>query len=227
MERQCATQPQPTAAAEMASAEDRKRGRDGSANDYNGFQPHRLGGAREGTTARLGRFLPIRDERFQEPTLSGLPSGYGIGETGTSHELAWRSCAMASDVDAHRRCDRNDNMTHRRRTSSFFCASPCYCCSFRPSLRRAVTALLLRKCVAAEFSGLLRRSLAQYGLAHFQLISRRHEHLLGHRHVITRLMSAAQYTARPERNRRRRVHDASQNAGHRRQEERRFTKLDL
>lgn len=67
----------------------------------------------------------------------------------------------------------------------------------RPSLRLAVTALLLRKCVAAELSELLRRSLAQYGLAHFKPISRIHELLLAHHHVITRPRSAVRYSARP------------------------------
>lgn len=56
------------------------------------------------------------------------------------------------------------------------CANPYCCCSpHRPSLRRAVTAFLLAKHAAAESSGLLRHSLAQYGLAHFQPISRRRE----------------------------------------------------
>lgn len=40
--RQCAAQPQPIAAAEMAGAEDEKRGRKGSAYEYKkGSKPHR------------------------------------------------------------------------------------------------------------------------------------------------------------------------------------------
>ena len=80
VEGQYAVQPQPIAAAEMAGAEDDKRGRKGSAYEYKRV-PNPIA---EATRAREPRRVwagssPYGASAFRN-LRSGLPSGYGVGE---------------------------------------------------------------------------------------------------------------------------------------------------
>src|SRR6185437_3019882 len=80
VERQYAAQPQPIAAAEMAGAEDDKRGRKGSAYEYKRV-PNPIAEAtraREPRRVWAGSF-PNGASAFRN-LRSGLPSGYGVGE---------------------------------------------------------------------------------------------------------------------------------------------------
>lgn len=62
------------------------------ADDYMGSTPLR-GDARNGTWARPGRFLPPGGMGAFRNLRSGRPSGYGIGDAETSHDLALVPCA--------------------------------------------------------------------------------------------------------------------------------------
>src|SRR6185437_11351490 len=80
VERQYAAQPQPIAAAEMAGAEDDKRGRKGSAYEYKRV-PNLIA---EATRAREPRRVWAGSSPYGASAFtnlrSGLPSGYGVGE---------------------------------------------------------------------------------------------------------------------------------------------------
>lgn len=153
------------------------RGREDSAEESVGFHPKaRATRAREPERVWVGP-SPSGDERFQGPALRA--AGWVRRRRSKDFtRLALMPYARESDADApvillQRQYDRS---LSRKFRSLGNCANPYCCCSpHRPSLRCAVTAFLLPKHAAAESSGLLRHSLAQYGLAHFQPVSRRHE----------------------------------------------------
>ena len=92
--RKCATQPQPTAAAEMASTEDRKRGRDGSASDYTGSNL-----IAEATRAREPRRVWVGSSLFGMSAFRNLRSG-------------------AAGIHSYRLSDWNSILTCRLRASS-------------------------------------------------------------------------------------------------------------
>jgi len=149
-------------------------GREGSAEESVGFHPR--GGAtraREPERVWVGP-SPSGDERFQEPALWAA-DWVRRRRSKDFTRLALMPCARESDVDAPASLLQlqYDRSSSRQFQSLGYCANPHCCCSHRrPSLRRAVTASLLRKYVAAEFSGLLRRSPAQHGLAQTRILAR-------------------------------------------------------
>ena len=97
VERQYATQPQPVAAAEMAGAEDDKRGRKGSAYEYKRV-PNLIA---EATRARE----PRRVWAGSSPTGRALPGTCALGcRVGTAsakkspRDLTFQFCARIDDV---------------------------------------------------------------------------------------------------------------------------------
>jgi len=139
-----------------------------------GFQTSSLRRRAQGNHGASGLVPPLRGKRFQEPALWAA-EWVRRRRSKDFTRLALMPCARESDVDAPASLLQHqyDRSSSRKFPSLRYCANPHCCCSHRrPSLRCAVTALLLRKYVAAEFIGLLRRSPAQYGLTQTRILAR-------------------------------------------------------